>query len=362
MNLPWDKSYFKLCFYIIFTFIVIYIVKNAIDMVVYGIFNMGGVYRTIIDGIGSTLSVFSVIIIGFIIAYILNPLVEFLTSHNIKRGLSVMAAFFMLLVILIFIVLAVILSITEFGKYSIADGFNIQISNFNSNINIVDKYISKYTDIKRYRFSLDEIFIYKCGKYITQIFLGTIISIYFLKDKDKIISNLVEYKSLIPKKLADRLSYILINLNKAFSGYVRGQLTDAVIMASLLSFSLSVVKVPFSIPIGILSGFLNIIPYFGAVFGFAVAVGSAILSGKYMNALYAGIVIFVIQQFDSVYISPKIVGERTRLSPVAVIVALAVASNMFGLWGMIFAVPVTAFLKNIIRDYMLKKENNIESN
>lgn len=360
MNLPWDKSYFKLCFYIIFTFMIIYIFKNAVDLVVYALMNMGGIYRGFLKSISAVLSVFSVIIIGFAIAYILNPLVEYFVGLGIKRGLSVMAAFFILFVLIAAVCGGITLNITEFGKYSIYEGIEYQLNTFSEN---TDKILSYINNIA-YRYNLTFIddliiffnsifnraYIFRIGKWVAQFFLGIIISVYFLKDKERILINVRKYYNLIPYKITNVMTYILKNLNRAFMGYIKGQFTDAVILSAIMSFALSVIGVPFSVPIGILSGFLNIIPYFGAILGFVMAVGITILSGEYMSALYAGIAIFVIQQIDGMYIVPKIVGESVRLSPVVVIIALAVSANICGIWGMIFVVPVVSFFKIIAED------------
>lgn len=358
MNLPWDKSYFKLCFYIIFTFMVIYIFKNTIDIIVYGLMNMGGIYRSVLKGIAAIISIFSVLIIGFVIAYVLNPVVDFLIKLKFKRGLAVLSAFIMLILIVSVVFIAIALNITKFGKYTLNEGFNIQIDIFNNNIVKIQNFLSQHNinileNIKPK--ITNDTAVHLTAKYFTQGFLGIIISIYFLKDKYKIISRLKIYYRLLPYKFTKYITYIMTNLNIAFSGYIRGQLADAFIMAALYSFALSVIGIPFSIPIGILSGLLNIIPYFGAILGIVITVGITALNGDFMGSLYAGIAIFVLQQIDGVWISPKIMGESVRLSPVAVIIALAVSSNVFGVFGMVLAVPIVSFLRVILNDYLKKK-------
>lgn len=345
MNLPWDKSYFKLCFYIIFTFMVIYIFKNAVDLLVYALINMGGIYRGVLKGARSVFSIFSVIITGFVIAYILNPLADFFDNLFHKRGLSVVSAFFVLIIIMAIVISAVALNLK-------GESLQEQIELYRQNITKIENMLLSY-DIK---LPYPKINMYSIGKWGTQLFLGFVISIYFLKDKEKIITNLNYYTELLPKTVTTKIYYVLNRLNRAFSGYVRGQLTDAVIIASLLSLVLSVINIPFAIPVSVISGFLNIIPYFGAIFGLIMAGGITILSGEYLKALYAVIAVFIIQQADAVYISPKIVGESVKLSPVTVIIALAVSANLFGIWGMVLSVPVVSFLKIMAEDYLINKK------
>lgn len=351
MNLPWDKSYFKLSFYIIFTFIVIYLFKWGVDIIMWGIMNMGGIYRAIIKGGRAVISVFSVIITGFVAAYILNPVVDFFIKHRLKRGIAVAITFVILVGVLAVLVFLMIQNITDFGKYSIKDGIEIYAEAFFENTERVKALLNKF-NINLPTFKTDMV---KWGKYIAQLFLGLVISIYFLKDKEKIIFNLKNYSRLLPNKLKSFLDYLLSRLNYAFSGYIRGQLTDAIIMASIISLALSIINIPFAIPIGILSGILNIIPYFGAILAFVLSVGSAVLSGNITKAVYAAIVVFIIQQIDGIFISPKILGDSVRLSPVVVIIALAVSANIFGVWGMILAVPVLSFVKLVLGDVISSK-------
>ena len=82
----------------------------------------------------------------------------------------------------------------------------------------------------------------------------------------------------------------------------------------------------------------------------------ALISGNAAKALYAAVVIILLQQLDSAVIVPKIVGKRVKLHPVLVILALTVFGRLFGIWGMVFAVPVTALIKIIFdRIYTMKK-------
>ena len=86
-----------------------------------------------------------------------------------------------------------------------------------------------------------------------------------------------------------------------------------------------------------------------------------LLSGEPIKALYAAIVIIVLQQLDGIVIGPKVVGENVKLSPVMVIIALAVAAELFGLWGMILAVPVFATIKLFAQRFFYRQKLKKES-
>lgn len=134
-------------------------------------------------------------------------------------------------------------------------------------------------------------------------------------------------------------------------------MTDAAIMATLISVSFSVAGIPYPVIIGVISGFSNLIPYVGAIVAFILSVTMGLLSGTPMKALYAAIIVILLQQLDTVYIVPKVVGRSVKLHPVLVLLSIYVFGSIWGLWGMVFAVPVTAVIKLLLtRLYVSKKK------
>ena len=95
-----------------------------------------------------------------------------------------------------------------------------------------------------------------------------------------------------------------------FAGYLSGQLLDASVMAVLFSAAFTIVGLPHGILIGLVSGFSNLIPYFGAVMAFFLAVLAGLFSGAPMKAVYASVLILLLQQVDSIFIVPKAVGQK----------------------------------------------------
>ena len=127
-------------------------------------------------------------------------------------------------------------------------------------------------------------------------------------------------------------------------------------MAILISVSFSIVGIDYAVIIGLISGFSNLIPYIGAVVAFILSVSVGLLSGEPIMALYAAIIVLVLQQIDSVFIVPKVVGKSVDLHPVLVLLALSVFGTLFGIVGMIFAVPITAIIKLFLVRLYYKKE------
>ena len=149
----------------------------------------------------------------------------------------------------------------------------------------------------------------------------------------------------------------LHSVYSVFVGYLSGQVIDAVIMAGLFTLIFLIVGLPHAVLLGLISGFSNLIPYFGAIMAFILALFAGLLSGTPVKALYAAILILLLQQVDSIFIVPKVVGKRVELHPVLVLLSLAVFGRMFGFWGLLLAVPLGALCKNLLFWLYERKSN-----
>lgn len=198
--------------------------------------------------------------------------------------------------------------------------------------------------------------ITSAGGVITNISMGMIVAFYFLRDKERYLEKVNLFTdNVLSKSASKKLRNFLSDAHAVFSGYVRGQLTDALIMGTLISVALTVIGVNFSVIIGIIAGLAQIIPYFGAFIAFFISVAIALLSGSPFKALLAGIVIIVLQYIDGMFIVPKIVGKRVDLSPAMVIISLSIGGALFGLVGMIFAVPVFAIINILLSRFLERR-------
>lgn len=198
------------------------------------------------------------------------------------------------------------------------------------------------------------------GGSLLDILLGAVAAFYFLMEKEKMRRICGELSTvLFGQKMTKWAKSIFHEGYTVFSGYLSGQLLDASIMAVLFSATFAIVGLPHGILIGLVSGFSNLIPYFGAVMAFILAVFAGLLSGNPMKAVYASILILLLQQVDSIFIVPKAVGHRLELHPVLVLLSLAVFGRMFGFWGLLFAVPLGALCKNFVLWCYRRKKSDI---
>jgi predicted PurR-regulated permease PerM len=342
----------------------------------YALMHAGGMYEGIVSGLAYFSSIFSVIIIGFVIAYVLEPAVAFLCKRfGLKRITAVGVVYILLAAVLAVIILAVLLEIARYGELSIADGLSLELENYSSNIDniIVDAkvWLKKYklSFVGEYINYADKIpdmvqsyiraKISKLPSTVANMFLSVVVSFYMLKDKADILHSLKYYVScLVPEGIRRVGARLIEELDNAFSGFIRGQLTDSLIIATIFSVGFSIIGVPFAVPIGIISGLFNVIPYLGAFVGFFLSVFMTLVGGEAGKALYTAILVVAVQQIDSIYIYPKVIGDRVKLSPLMIIIALAAAGRLFGIMGMFLSVPVVAMIKSGLDKICQKRTEN----
>ena len=199
------------------------------------------------------------------------------------------------------------------------------------------------------------------GSFAVDLLIGLTVAFYFLMEKEKILFYGRDIIKTVMPRHAEGILDSLSEANKIFSGYISGQLTDAIVMATLISLSFLIIGIDYPFIIGVISGFSNLIPYVGAIVAFLLAISVALLGGTPMKALYAAIVVILLQQLDSVVIVPKIVGDKVKLHPVLVILALSVFGGLFGIWGMVFAVPITALIKVTVARIYCRRKNRVKN-
>lgn len=181
---------------------------------------------------------------------------------------------------------------------------------------------------------------------LLNLFLIPIFFIYVINDYERLIDT---FESLVPLSWRPKLDELVQEANVILSGYIRGQLLVCAILAVLYSAGLLIVGVNFAIVIGVMTGFLSIIPYVGFSFGLAAAIITALASYEGFGPIIGiGIVYGLVQILESFVITPRIVGNKVGLSSFEAVLALIVLGNLLGFVGLFLAIPVGALTKLII--------------
>lgn len=180
---------------------------------------------------------------------------------------------------------------------------------------------------------------------VAVIGLAPVLALYMLIDLERFKANAV---GLTPPRHQEEVTYVASEVGLALGSFVRGQLLVAVIVGIASSLALWIIDLPFWLLIGILAGFLNLIPFLGPIVGGALAVLVALLNGDPWQAVWAVVAFVIIQQIDNHLITPMIQRTRVNLSPLVIVLALVVGGTLAGLLGVLVAVPLAAAIRIIV--------------
>jgi predicted PurR-regulated permease PerM len=174
-----------------------------------------------------------------------------------------------------------------------------------------------------------------------------IFTFYFLPKFPAVVKGAQE---LIPRRYLGWVRETAAEIDSVLASWIRGQVTVIVILCVLYSIGLSIVGIKMAVLIGVLTGMMAFIPYVGVVIGLTLAMLVCLL--EYTGPgqmLGVGVVYALVQVIDGLALTPQIVGEKTGLGPVGVLIALMLGGALFGFVGVLLAVPTAAALVVVIK-------------
>ncbi len=371
-RLPSDHRYSVISFYVVATFVIIFIltkIGNNLDRIALALGAGMHWLRVILIPLG----------LGFALAYLFAPVVHFFQrqisrlplyrKHN-RSGLGTATAITALNVAaalvlgLTFLISAFTheLTVVNFDNFtsfikgisnSLSDVYD-QFSKWFAQMNISSDALSSVADsITAWAGRLAETAGKNVGNivgnltgYLTNGLFAIIFAVYFTLDADGLKRYWRKFfKAILPKKASHMIGVAVRDADRVFSGYIRGQLIDALFMAVTVSIALLLLDVKFAVIIGVLTGFGNLIPYVGPFVAYGSTAFVGILSQDWKKLIIGIIVLFLIQTVDGNVVNPKLLSHAVKVHPMLVIIALIIGSKVGGLLGMILAVPVAALLK-----------------
>ena len=181
--------------------------------------------------------------------------------------------------------------------------------------------------------------------FLGSLVLVPVIAFYFLRDYRRITAS---FSDLIPRRHAEQVNGRFREVDRVLGAFVRGQLTVALTLSLVYSALLSAVGLELAITVALVTGIGNLAPYLGTVLGFSLATVLALSFGNAWMLAKVALVYTVVVTMDTVLITPRVLGDRVGLSPVAVILAVLSFGQLFGFAGVLFAVPATAVLKVVV--------------
>lgn len=191
-------------------------------------------------------------------------------------------------------------------------------------------------------------------------FVGIIVSIYVLMDKEKLSGTCKKiiyaiFSPLIANEVLDTFR----DADEKFGGFLVGKIIDSLIIGMICFIVLTLMNMPYTLLVSVIVGVTNIIPFFGPYIG-GVPSALLILLVNPLKGLYFIIFIVILQQIDGNILGPKILSNKTNLSPFWVVFSILLAGGLFGIVGMIVGVPTFAVIYTIIKkiiSYILRLKN-----
>ncbi|MDO5631520.1 MAG: AI-2E family transporter [Paracoccus sp. (in: a-proteobacteria)] len=309
--------------------------------------------------LGSTLTPF---LIGAAIAYLLNPIADWLE----RRGLSRVWATALITLSVALLIVAALLGIIpllsrQFGQLiqTAPEIFN-RLQSF-----LGDRFPELLDDQSPVRETLANLghTISQRGGELAGIVLGSVMNVlsvvmiivivpvvafYLLLDWNNMLDRV---DSLLPRDHAPTIRRLAREIDEALGGFLRGEGMVMTILSVFYATGLLLVGLPFALLVGVVAGMLTFIPYVGTIIGGVTSIGLALFA-FWGDPVMIGIVVAIFvagQMLESNYLVPKLVGHHVGLHPVWLLLALSVFGSLFGFAGMLVAVPVAAALGVLVR-------------
>lgn len=184
-----------------------------------------------------------------------------------------------------------------------------------------------------------------------QVVLVVLASVYFLYDFPRFMA---QFRRLVPTRYHGVVSEVSEKADQAVGGYLRGQLLITTMLGVFIWLGLTILGVPLATAIAFLAAVFNLVPYLGPVIGAVPAVLLAFTVSP-LTALLAVVVFVVANQLEGNLLSPLILSRSTNLHPLTVLLAIMAGLGLFGLVGALLAVPTVAFVKVMLEDYVLSR-------
>lgn len=297
--------------------------------------------------------------------YLLNPIVDWLEKYKISRTAAISVLFVLIGLLLVWGLAVAIPSIQE-QVTSFAQNLPSNIQKIESQVttlleneqfeqfrptalemlNKVNDQIVSYAQ----KFSSSAVnwassLISTASQIIVAILIMPFILFYLLRDGQNLNHHVTQY---LPTKWRSSVSKVLTDVNAQLSNYVRGQVTVAIIVALMFSVMFSLIGLSYPVTLGVMAGFLNLIPYLGSFLAMIPAVILGLIAGPVM--LIKVLIVFMVEQtIEGRFVTPLIIGSSLSIHPITILFVLLTAGQMYGVLGVLLGIPIYASIKVVVK-------------
>ncbi len=321
-------------------------------------------------------------LVGIVLAYLMDPIVDRLEVLGVGRTAGVLLVFLVFLSLLAGILLiALPVLIREIGSL---------IRNIPHFVVLLQEttgpFLSETFGVDPFNFNLDSLTAKLAENWketggivgrvlstvtasgmallatVASIALTPVVAFYLLRDWDGIMQSLQE---MIPRNMVEASVNLVNECDEVLSAFLRGQMLIMILLGCIYAFGLTLVGLDLSFLIGMLAGLASIVPYLGFFVGIvAAAIAAAFQFQDMIHLVYIAIVFGIGQMLEGTVLTPWLVGDRIGLHPVAVIFAVLAGGQLFGFIGILLALPVAAvimvFVRHLRSSYMRSGYYDVE--
>ncbi|MFO8061123.1 MAG: AI-2E family transporter [Bacillota bacterium] len=302
--------------------------------------------------------------LAVLLAYMLNPIVTFCEKRGLSRVQAIVATYALLGAVTAYVLLYIVPGILSQALRLAANipWYIIRIQQLLAQLetqysHIIPPAILRETagraatralfSLQQHLTELDLIISWATLIFgnLVSLLLAPLLAAYLLRDGKELRRKL---DGLIPGKYRQKLIAVLDDMNEVLSGFLHGYLLVSIIIGVLATLILALLGVRFYLLLGLVAGLTNLIPYFGPFIGAIPAMAVASFT-SWNLVLKVAVSYIVLQQFEGMVISPRILGGRTGLHPLAVVFAVMAGGAFLGLPGLLLGVPVAAVIWVVVK-------------
>nr|WP_299240086.1 AI-2E family transporter [uncultured Halomonas sp.] len=183
--------------------------------------------------------------------------------------------------------------------------------------------------------------------WIANLALIPVVTFYLLLDWDRLKGRI---RDLLPRRYEPTITQLAVQCDEVLSAFLRGQLLVMLSLGVVYAVGLTIIGIQFGILIGVLAGLASIVPYLGVIVGLVVAALVAFFQyGDLLHLVGVGVVFAIGQMLEGMVLQPLLLGDKIGLHPVAVIFAVLAGGQLFGFTGILLALPVAAVIMVLLR-------------
>ena len=304
---------------------------------------------------------------GAVIYYLVKPIYDYLLNKKVPKGIAILLVMVGVIVIFIMIITSLVPIIQKqlldlvsqlpyyyqiiseqvenFMQTGLFETIQEQFNKINTDF--IQSITERLNGILNFTFSGIGSVVGIIGDIVITIMTMPVILYYLLKDGNKVIPFVTR---MFPTRSQHKISVMLNEMNQQVSSYIRGQITVAICVGFTYIIGYTLIGLPYGVTIGMIAGLLTIIPYIGSIIGLTPALIIGFVTNPTL-ALHVLLVFVIEQLIESRVLQPLILGSSLKMHPVTILIILLAAGKMFGLVGLLIAVPVYAVVKVFITHF-----------